>query len=230
MTQSLFLTWRALHLGAVNECVNYGRVMRGINHFRAELTTGHPQATAYLVNKFVLDAQLLSPDFIADVLSFCSTTCQFLMLHLHAISTGETENWRIDVDLDAPSSLDQYAFLAGMPQHLLDDICELMLFVAKTDGTFFRTINMAPVLSVLLYFLRRPWAVGSPHLRAKLGQVLFYVFLPSSERKNVEHYTVSVLSVLRHRLDTKVNSTNFYARSGNSLQRWSAQSPARQRS
>lgn len=192
MTQSLFLTWRALHLGAVNECVNYGRVMRGINHFRAELTTGHPQATAYLVHKFVLDAQLLSPDFVADVLSFCSTTCQFLMLHLHTASAGGTSNWRIDVELDTPSALDQYALLAGMPQHLLEDICELMLFVAKTDGTFFRSVDMAPVHAVLLYFLRRPWAVGSPHLRAKLGQVLFYVFLPSSERKNVEHYTVSV--------------------------------------
>ena len=37
-------------------------------------------------------------------------------------------------------------------------------------------------LSLVIFFLRRPWAVQSPHLRAQLGQVLFHVFIPHRDR------------------------------------------------
>jgi hypothetical protein len=190
LTVSLFLAWRGIHLGLANECVHYGRIMRGIHHFHDELATGHPQATAYLVNKFVLDALMLSPDFIQDALSFCSTACIFLKLNFCSPDVGD--HWQVAFDLNCPADIEQYGLLAAMPQHLLEDICDIFLFVAKTNGSFFKGIDLSPVLSVFIYFLRRPWAAGSPHLRAKLGQVLFYVFLPASERKNVEHYTVSV--------------------------------------
>lgn len=189
LTVLLFLTWRALHIGVVNECVNYGRIMRGIHHFRNELTTGHPQATAYLVNKIVLDALMLSPEFIGDALSFCSTASTFLRIHLCSMNSFSSGNWKVELDLTNNMN-ESCMVLATMPQHLLEDICEILLFVAKTDGTHFKGVDMSPILSILIFFLRRPWAVGSPHLRAKLGQVLFYVFLPDSERKNVEHYTV----------------------------------------
>ncbi|RYH31359.1 hypothetical protein EON65_02720, partial [archaeon] len=41
---------------------------------------------------------------------------------------------------------------------------------------------LTSVLSLILYFLRRPWAMQSPHLRAKLGLVLYNVFLPVTVR------------------------------------------------
>ena len=38
------------------------------------------------------------------------------------------------------------------------------------------------MLRLIIYLLRRPWAAQSPHLRAKFGEVLFEVFLPSSAK------------------------------------------------
>jgi ubiquitin conjugation factor E4 B len=79
--------------------------------------------------------------------------------------------------------------LKATPEHFVDDIMEMLLLVGKTDPKQFTRENLEPVLLLLLYFLRRPWAVTSPHLRAKLGEVLYYVFLPVDAMEGEERWT-----------------------------------------
>lgn len=55
-----------------------------------------------------------------------------------------------------------------------------MLLVARTDTSLLSSVSLTPLLSLILFLLRRPWAVSSPHLRAKCGVLLTAIFLPVS--------------------------------------------------
>jgi len=72
----------------------------------------------------------------------------------------------------------QRSILAALPEFLVSCIAETFLFIGRTAPN---TLNGKPLdglLSLIVFFLRRPWACDSPHLRATLAQLLVYVFLP----------------------------------------------------
>jgi ubiquitin conjugation factor E4 B len=198
LTSSFFLTLRALSLGAVQECIRYPNVLRGLSRYRDGLDTGSREAVHYLVNKVASDINMAAPDLIKDLLGFATTVCSWMLLNLpDAVSapSGDSTNrslgeWIVNMDPNVSSNVESYRFLSSLPDYVVSDVCEILLFVAKLDSSHFCSTDLQSVLAVIVYFLRRPWIITSPHLRAKLGQVLFYVFLPSSERDNsVEHYT-----------------------------------------
>jgi ubiquitin conjugation factor E4 B len=196
LTSSFFLTLRALNLGVVQECIRYPNVLRGLSRYRDGLDTGSREAVHYLVHKLASDINMTAPDLIKDLLGFTTTVCSWLLLNLpDAASSSESAgrslgDWMVNMDPNIASNVESYRFLSGLSDYEVSDICEILLFIAKLDSSHFCGADLQPVLAVIVYFLRRPWIITSPHLRAKLGQVLFYVFLPSSERDgSVEHYT-----------------------------------------
>jgi len=195
ITQSFFLCWRALHVGVVGEINSYRNHIRRLHHFHGGLATGEPQAVQALTIKLLADVPMMSPDLVADLLGFTEGACTSLMEQLNVGASGGVpvgsssssgEDWVLPRSSCPPTVL---ALLTQVPEHLLTDIMEILLFVAKTQPSALCVGRLDSVLSLCVYFLRRPWAVASPHLRAKFGQVLYYIFLPVANMPGEERWS-----------------------------------------
>jgi ubiquitin conjugation factor E4 B len=197
-SQVVFMTWRALHLGVVQQYIKYYDILRGLSHFQAGLQTNEPRSVHYLIAKLIFDALLFSPDMLRDVVAFVVAASGSVLDVITDASTGSMKSnssgesasaWLVNVDDHTPAQL---AVLRSIPEHLIDDIMTVLFTVGKTEASYLSAQNLTPVLSLILFFLRRPWAVQSPHLRAKLGQVLFQVFLPGSEKRREDMWAPTV--------------------------------------
>ena len=203
ITQSLFMTWRTLHLGVVSQCNHYVHTLRGLSHYHNGLATGDPHAVHYFVLKMTTDAQLLCPELLLDIVLFCTSACQKLLSSLQPsssasssmLSSSSSSESNTAVNYSAwlcrPDDLsaEQRTILTNLPEHLVDDVMTLLLFVAKTSPITLRSARLENTLSLILFFLRRPWSVHKPHLRAKFGLVLFHIFLPVVDRTSEEMYS-----------------------------------------
>jgi ubiquitin conjugation factor E4 B len=194
ITQSFFMCWRALHLGVVPQCNRYVNILRGLNHYHAGLQTGDPHAMHYLVWKFTTDAQLLAPDLLRDVVTFCSAASTLLInalegAHKAAAESAEVVDYHAWLCTPAELSADQRHILLNLPEHLVEDIMSMLIFVARTSPITLRSAPLDSTLSLIVFFLRRPWSIQKPHLRAKFGLVLFHIFLPVAARSHEEMYT-----------------------------------------
>jgi ubiquitin conjugation factor E4 B len=65
----------------------------------------------------------------------------------------------------------------------------MLIFIARTSPASLKGAPLDSTLSLIVFFLRRPWSVQKPHLRAKFGLVLFHIFLPVAARSHEEMYT-----------------------------------------
>lgn len=102
--------------------------------------------------------------------------------------TGSESEWMQTEQALAPQQL---AILQALPEHLVDDLADAVLFIAKTEPSFLSANSFQGMLSMIVFFLRRPWAIKSPHLRAKLGQVLVYLYLPTHALDDMERWSGS---------------------------------------
>lgn len=191
LSQSFFLCWKILHLGIVTQCNNYINIVRGLSHYGSGLNEGEPHALHYFLLKVVTDIQLLHPDLLRRMVSFCSSAAWKLMDILETSESYQTNTINREIWLLSPQDLteDQKLILLRLPEHFVDDLMTMLLLIAKTHPVILRDAPLDSVLSLILFFLRRPWAIQSPHLRAKFGQVLYHVFLPVHERGREEMFT-----------------------------------------
>ena len=167
ITQSFFLTWRVLHLGAAQTCDHYENMLRSLNHYHDQLETGNPHAVYSLLQKLCADITLLAPNTLNDLVQFCCAACESLLHALESPSSSEKranneEGWLVSEATLTPRAR---MLLHNLPEHLVDDLMDVLLFVAKTRSSTFAAFPMNSVLSLIVFFLRRPWAVTSPHLR-----------------------------------------------------------------
>jgi ubiquitin conjugation factor E4 B len=159
ITQSFFMTWKVLHLGSAQQCGNYVNILRSLNHFRAGLEIAEPRSVHYLLLKICADINLLSSNFLNNIVLFVCGACQSLLWYL---DDNSASGW---LALESDMLPRARALLGKIPEHLIDDIMDIMLFVAKTEPSTFGLCSLSPLLSLIVFFLRRPWAVVSPHLR-----------------------------------------------------------------
>mmetsp|Transcript_8658 Transcript_8658/g.8588 ORF Transcript_8658/g.8588 Transcript_8658/m.8588 type:complete len:560 (-) Transcript_8658:67-1746(-) len=135
--------------------------------------------------KATTDALILDKTLLCDVVKFCETAACALMTAFQERATPGVstsgESWRM-----LPSDMNQAQrdLLQSLPEHLVDDIVIILIFVSKVHPACLSTSPLDNVLNLVVFFLRRPWAVQSPHLRAQLGSVLYQVFIPHKERGN----------------------------------------------
>lgn len=193
ITQSVFLCWKVLHLGLIPQFNHYVQTIRGLNHYAANngLEQGNADATRYLVMKMVADSLILQPELLDKCVLFATTMANRLYQVLETPEDYQTYTIQSNKWLLSPQDLSdrEKVFLLKLPEHLLDDLLSMVLFIAKSSSSTLRNGNFNGFLSLIIYFLRRPWAIQSPHLRAKLGLALFYVFLPVNERSYEERYS-----------------------------------------
>ena len=190
MTQSFFMALRALHLSYAPMCRDYDRLLMHMNRQSEAIQNGDPRAIQLLHMKLAKDCELLQTDMMIDIVNF-SAALSFVLLN------GLREDGEVDFNqsiLHAEQLTNsQKIVLAAVPEYALDDLMTCLVFVAKNRADLLSIPQMAHVLDLALFFLRRPAAVRSPHVRAKLGELLFQVFLPNKERDNAfgwnERYT-----------------------------------------
>ena len=159
ITQSFFMCWKALHLGVVSQCSKYEQILRGLSHYHAGLATGDPNSMHYFMTKVTTDVLLLAPDLLQDITLFCATASQRLLLALNADDNAQkashSSSWLVN---KSDLSVQQRQFLLTLPEHLIDDLMILLLFVARTSSSVLLTVPLDHTLSLIIYFMRRPWA------------------------------------------------------------------------
>ena len=188
ITQSFFMTWRAIHLGPAQQCSGYINILRMLNHFRDGLESGEPRAFHALLQKICIDVNLLAQTMLSDLVQYSSMASEALLMMLDDGFQDSREWYQSEKNI----TRDSRRLLTIIPEHFLEDIFDVLLFVAKMESSAFLLHSLSPVLSLIVYFLRRPGAVTSPHLRAKFGQALYFIFLPVSARgPNAERWSGS---------------------------------------
>lgn len=185
VTKAFFLTWRCFHLGIAPQCREYRNMRRTVSYLHDELEAGEPRALFEYKSMLCLDCVLGDLTFLTWAVSFCSAASAVLMR-----AFGEDE-------ADASSALSggmpsilpassitpaQQAVFDVLPDYFVDDILVVLLFAAKIRPAVLNGSPMDSVLSLVIFFLRRPWAMHVPTMRASLGEVLYKVFLPRAER------------------------------------------------
>jgi ubiquitin conjugation factor E4 B len=182
MTQSFFLCWRAVHLGIVPQFNKYVNTLRALNHYSEGLAEGEANAVHFFLTKVVTDAQLLQVELLHQLVLFSACCASKLLSVIGSSMSPRAISDSIWLISPQDISEQQKVVLMRIPEHFVDDIVSILLFVSKTFPQTLRDTSLESVLSLVVFFLRRPWSVQSPHLRAKFGQLLYHVFLPAFDR------------------------------------------------
>lgn len=187
ITRCYFITARAVHLGPVAAMGQYMRLLRQLSYFQSRMNGADgadPRLRAHfdslVTSKMVLDAELLHPDLLHDVLRFVLLSSTVVT----SICCGDDQQPQTDGNrlLQLPlADPKEHALLKHVPEHLVDDICSVLIFVARLQPKALQSFALDELLRLILVVLSSPAYVRSPHLRAKMSEVLFRVFLPTEE-------------------------------------------------
>jgi hypothetical protein len=104
------------------------------------------------------DCQLLAPDLLQDIVSFCAAASLRVISYLESTQSDinyECNSWLVP---STKVSITQQSVIASIPEHLIDDVMTLLLFVAKTHSVSLKSTSLGNTLSLIVFFLRRPWA------------------------------------------------------------------------
>ncbi|KAL7684336.1 putative U box domain, Zinc finger, RING/FYVE/PHD-type, ubiquitin conjugation factor E4, core [Plasmopara halstedii] len=182
ITRCYFISARALHLGPVGMMGQYMRLLRQLSYFQSRMDA--PDADSRLkahfdqlaAAKMIMDAELLHPDFLHEIIRFALLTSAVVS----SICTGLNVFDLNSISLPLPSpDVETNRVLKYVPEHLVDDLCSVLKFVARLQPKALNLFELDGLLKMILIFLSSPSYVHSPHLRAKMSEVLFYIFLPS---------------------------------------------------
>jgi ubiquitin conjugation factor E4 B len=190
ITRCYFITARALHLGPVGIMGQYMRLLRQLSYYQSRMNAPNadPRLRAHFdqmaAAKMIMDAELLHPDLLHEMLRFSLLTCAVV----NSICTGAgvyDGGASLQLPLSSPDP-EANAALKYLPEHLVDDLCTALKFVARLQPKALSAFELKELLKMIIIFLSSPGYVHSPHLRAKMSEVLFLIFLPSEESEERE--------------------------------------------
>ncbi|KAG1711371.1 hypothetical protein DVH05_008625 [Phytophthora capsici] len=189
ITRCYFITARAMHLGPVGMMGQYMRLLRQLSYFQSRMNAPNadPRLKAHFdqmaAAKMIMDAELLHPDFLHEMIRFSLLTCAVV----NSICTGSNvfDASTLELPLSAPD-MKVNTVLKHVPEHLVDDLCSVLKFVARLQPKALNAFELNELLKMIIIFLSSPSYVHSPHLRAKMSEVLFHIFLPSEESEERE--------------------------------------------
>nr|CCA27857.1 ubiquitin conjugation factor E4 putative [Albugo laibachii Nc14] len=192
VTRCFFLTARAVHLGPVAAITQYMRLARQLSFIQGRLNEdSDPRMRvhfeALVTSKIVMDAELLHPELVHELIRFA------LLSSYVAVSVCRKASTQIDQELHLPlpepANLGPQDVLVVFPAHLVEDICAVLIFIARVSPKSLTNFALDPLLDMILIFLSSPSYIHSPHLRAKMSEVLYHVFLPLDEAE--EHQSAA---------------------------------------
>ncbi|CBN78076.1 conserved unknown protein [Ectocarpus siliculosus] len=197
-TQAFFTCWRALHLGLLQVMGRHDRLHQQLAHLSREMgDPGSPNPdpqmdmhfNMFVQRKLVAEVVISDPDVLADSLMFMVKAGSWLTEFVSkeagvAIDSSEHEI----SSRGSLAGLSEDSLVWQLPEHLIEDILELILFLTNHHPQTLGTSQLYPLMTMVVFFLAHPSLVKSPHLRASLGDVLYKTFLPRSERGNEDPY------------------------------------------
>jgi hypothetical protein len=164
ITQSFFCALRILHLGAVQECIRYPHILRGLHRYSAGFETGDRNALHHLVLKCTMDASLVASDFMSDVALFIPACAASLLGQLQDTDAATASSLQLsssgrvrDMSWTVPQAsaeMRHVDMLCRVPEHIVDDLMELLLFVTKSNPKILSAAPLTPVLDLILYLMR----------------------------------------------------------------------------
>ncbi|KAG7387774.1 Ubiquitin conjugation factor E4 B [Phytophthora pseudosyringae] len=189
ITRCYFITARAMHLGPVGMMGQYMRLLRQLSYYQSRMNAPNadPRLKAHFdqmaAAKMIMDAELLHPDFLHEMIRFSLLTCAVV----NSICTRSDvfDESTLALPLPAPDTQVD-TVLKYIPEHLVDDLCSVLKFVARLQPKALNAFELKELLKMIIIFLSSPGYVHSPHLRAKMSEVLFNIFLPSEESEERE--------------------------------------------
>ena len=182
VTRCFFFAAQSQHLGLVVAARNANLFERHLNHIHG---TGNMIMFDNMLSlKFARDVQICDPSFLLQSLDFVTFTARFLY---HIFVSGESATGAVGggLKMDKFPPSDPCSSAQRVPVHLVEDIADVLLFIAKVDpGTVTADTNK---LNIILSFISVVLKVGekyfpSPHLRAKFGDLLLFTFVPAAHR------------------------------------------------
>ena len=172
ITQCFFLTWRALHLGLVSSLERRTPMLRAFSHRQDQAhragadLSADPQLVRFYQEVVISSAALCEPSFIEDALNFFGTAARWLVARQ---SEGDV--------------------LPAMPEHFVSDIATFLIEMARQNLEGLESAaamgggrHFEAIFECAIGFLAQPSRVHGPHLRAKLGEVLYAVYLENSAK------------------------------------------------
>jgi len=166
--QCYFYTSRALHLGLIASSSHHLNIQRQVSNTAWNIRqrngdiTSDPQFNHILTHQYANEATIMSPELLSDGLRFFSMSSGYLQ------------------------ELTQEQ-LGLMPEHMVDDACELTSFCTKMDAKGVMVgLEFGNLFGLVVKLLSPDFAktVRNYNLRAKLGDVLYYVYLPPDASNN----------------------------------------------
>lgn len=166
--QCFFYTARSLDLGIVPLLSQHESLMRHLSHRHWELNNSNtdlssdPEFRILLLRQRSHEVPLFQEEMVVDTLRFCDLMAKML--------------YQMDSD----------DVLRRMPEHFVDNLCDILMGIAKMQPKLLRGMSFKHVFLLMVKLLSPTYAhmVRNYNLRAMLGDVLYELYLPSDGDRN----------------------------------------------
>lgn len=122
-------------------------------------------------------SQLMSPDFLQKVITF---NC-FVMTWLIRVAEPKAAHPHPQATLPLPQEVPTRFRM--LPEHIFEDICDVMLFVSRVSAPLSEAAKN-DLVTFCTTFLSSGWYIKNPFLKAKLAEILFYNVIPWGRHTN----------------------------------------------
>ncbi|KDO32860.1 hypothetical protein SPRG_02553 [Saprolegnia parasitica CBS 223.65] len=185
ITQCFYLTVESVHLGPVASMGKYMRLLRQLSYIQNLMRTNNDprvqaQFDALASTKMLLDAKLLQPELLHEIVRFALLSAD-VVCRICLDAAGKASASPLVLPI---TTREQDLLVPFVPEHIVEDIVNALLFVARMAPTELASFAFDDLLKMTLVFLSSPQLVRSPHLRAKMSECLFEICLPSHESED----------------------------------------------
>ena len=164
--QCFFYTARSLALGIVPLLSQHEGLLRHLSHRHWELNNSNsdlssdPQFRILLSRQRSHEVTLFQEEMIVDTLRFCDLMAKMLY------------------------QLEDDEVLKSMPEHFVDNLCNILMGVAKMQGKVLQGLQFPNVFLLMVKLLSPKYAhmIRNYNLRAMLGDVLYELYLPMTDK------------------------------------------------
>eukprot|EP00536_Pseudo-nitzschia_multiseries_P004273 jgi/Psemu1/318386/estExt_fgenesh1_pm.C_700013 len=161
--QCFFYTARSLDLGIVPLLSQHESLLRHLSHRHWELNNSNtdlssdPQFRILLSRQRSHEVPLFQEEMVADTLRFCDLMAKIMY------------------------QMDNDSVLRKMPEHFVDNLCDILMAIAKMQPKVLRGLQFKYVFLLMVKLLSPRYAhmIRNYNLRAMLGDVLYELYLPA---------------------------------------------------
>lgn len=211
ITLCFFMAFRSFHLGVVKLCERFYHILISLSRHHDGLERRDPLSLQLFADRNVSEIILLDDTLMKSCIDFCICASKSLLSNFQSVidRTQDLLSWYI-----AESFFDdnQRLLLKSIPESMIHDIVIYFYTLGKMSVSILKSYDLTPILSLMVFFLRCPWCIQSPHLRAKMGDMLCQMFVPSSYKSERDYWRYLKLSdSFDYLLDNHVESQKFLA-------------------